>query len=606
MKQNDYNPQTYPPQIATIPFPVPIIDGSAIEAIGNQAIAFEKAKSIKRQSISRYEVLEKKNTKESYLFIYENDQVKSSVLFFNGHIKNVVFIKYPDYLGWDKYYILIIESACDTMYIPIPQKNWGTRKMLHHLNEFGIHFGVKIKPIEIVQILIDHLSAQMINQKWAEIDPFPGWFFGENNPQYRTSERWLFPELPSFTIQKTLGQNPDKDCLSNGTPVVFDYLSALTSPGNRLLLLSILLYSVTYQIFKKYMGCNQDKVIIFKCEDDRIKAFIKLFYNIYSKGNEEFLSLTCPHQILKKVLMISKDEPIIIDGDTTGSKKQKEENIEMIINYIKGNAISHISAGAPIIICCKGLITGFPLSEAMVIELNMDDFDIPLLYKALTIPSVTATFVSGIIYKIEADFHWFIKGSHALLETQEPDLPTIFSLLSKFVHICLDEEKIDYKNFFSQEHLESLLFQARENLDALGVGDMIINELIKAVDNKIIHLKKHLIPVEEDTFDSILFYSSELVFVQECILSKYILPKIASPDMPILHLISALKDQGYLAYYSGDSEKTYSQGYRKKIRIRYINGVFKNIPVICIYRKAFDFHMDYDLFEIGEDEYERS
>ena len=301
--------------------------------------------------------------------------------------------------------------------------------------------------------------------------------------------------------------------------------------------------------------------------------------------------------------MTSKDEPIVIDGDTTGSQKKKEENIEMIINYIKGNTISHINSGAPIIICCKGLITNFPLSEAMVIELNNSDFDIPLLYKALAIPSVT-TFLSGIIYKIETDFNWFVKESQALLQTQEPDLPALFLMLSKFVFFCLNDEEIDYKNFLIQEDLEKLLSQANENLDALGVGDMIISELINAADNKIIHIKKHLIPIEEASLDSILFYSSELVYVQECILSKYILSKIASPDMPILHLISALKDQGYLAYYSDDSENSYSHGYRKKIRIRYTNGGFKSIPVICIYRKAFDFHMEYDLFEIGEDDNE--
>lgn len=77
----------YPPSVI---LSTPPLDGSAIEAIGRQAIATERAKAevILPQT---YQVLTDQAQKQSYLLIYKNSEVKSFVLFFNGYVEHIYF-----------------------------------------------------------------------------------------------------------------------------------------------------------------------------------------------------------------------------------------------------------------------------------------------------------------------------------------------------------------------------------------------------------------------------------------------------------------------------------------------------------------------------------
>lgn len=584
----------YPPSVI---LSTPPLDGSAIEAIGRQAIATERAKAevILPQT---YQVLTDQAQKQSYLLTYKNSEVKSSVLFFNGYVEHIYLLKYPEYLNWDNIYLLDICASDECVLVPIPEKIWGTTKMIYLMNRYGIRFSVKLKSSVLIQILLNHLADLTRCRYWQELSPYSGWYLDAENPTYRTEDNWMFPDIPSFVKNKSFGLNKSEDTMENGLTIALNYLSALIPTGKRLLLLSILHFSVVFQLLKIDLGCSQDKTIIFRCETAQIKSYIKNFYRIFNYTDSQTLTLSYLLEKFKQELLIRKDEPIVIDGDTIGAKKQREEHKDMIIDYVKGTPPYPITSSAPIIICCKGLIPDFPLSEAVIIELNTSDFNSPLLSEKLSTLSVTSELAHSIITFTEKNYSFFKKNIMSLLGSQEPDLCTLFNILSEFILYYIQNYKPDLINQVSKEQFMNLIQQIKENLDVYGAGDMVIEELANVIENHTLLLKKHLTPIEKNILPNTIFYNSELVFVQDKILERYILPKICTSGTPILHLVTAQKDQGYLDCYSGKADKVYSDGYRKKIRVKYVDGSYDNISVISINRKVFENLNDFDLFEL--------
>ena len=213
--------------------PTPALDASAIEAIERQAIATERAKA-KVILPQTYQVLTDPAQKQSYLLIYINSEVKSSVLFFNGYIKQIYLLQYPEYLGLDNIYLLETCASDGDVLIPIPEKIWGTTKMIYLMNRYGIQFSVKLKTSVLIQILLNHLADLIRFRYWQELSPYSGWYLDAEKPTYKTEDNWMFPDIPSFVKNKSFGLNKTEDTMENGLIMALNYLSALIPTGKRL------------------------------------------------------------------------------------------------------------------------------------------------------------------------------------------------------------------------------------------------------------------------------------------------------------------------------------------------------------------------------------
>ena len=594
MSENQTQPTNNFPQIFQLPVQQMFIDDGFVKQIKTDGIAEYKARQNHFPQYNENRLLVDTKSCRLHLHITVNGETKSVACFCSGYVKRVDLVEYEPVFNMEAVYLVeVVLPGENTETLVIPKGLWGKKIMLQQFKDIGMSFELSKSESEILRIFTNYLAGFIPERNKGICDPRAGWFEADNAWTYRYAERWLLKTLPSFVNKKSLGYvqvDADK-CLQLSA----NWLKGIISEEKRLLLTSIFVYGITAsRIFEEFRVC-QESFIILLCESERIRQWVHGFLNFFIEDSKERISLSCKTKELNQVLLMAKDQIVVIDGDAADISSRKKTNIEILNNFV-GNGSNHEGTGAQalVVLLTRGIMEDISFDDAMVIELKENDFDSEFLKEKDT-QRHSSYLAAGLIRRIEENPQRFMQGLKEA-NPKEEGLKQCMRALALIV-LRLFEYCKDLSFPINLQAFDNMLDDSTAFSDLVGIGGIVIEEIVNLIFKKEVYVYNKKIPIESGKIENAIFFDNETVFLTEEVLKNLLIPKVTDGDVSPTTFRKLLFEEGILSRYNS---KTGKRGYQVKILLKDKAGNRITPWVTSIPKAVFDNFSEQNLAEVLE------
>lgn len=529
------------------------IGSEFVEQIKRDGVEEYKAKQNRHPSYSGRQLLIDRSDTCMVLQTIVNNETKNCVRFCTGTFEAVTKCNYEKWFPFSSNYMVEVQlpGAKEPKEVVIEEDAWGKKEMLRIFNENGISFQIKLSDSQILRILMDYLANFFVNQTVGVIDPRAGWFESNGMWQYRLAERWEIKEIPSYAAHKSIGNGIEETtdrCLS----VWAEWIQGITSEGLKEILIGVVLFGLNASHIYRELSCWQERTLIIRCSDERVKRWIKEFLCFFREDAEKNLTLACKTKDLQEELMAAKDQVLVIDGDAVDVSDRRKRSVAILQDYVvNGFSTSDISAQSLVVVLTKGIVEGFPMDEALIIDVKRNDFTEGILNDH-RVRHMSSYLVAGFILWIEENPIRFINEIKSYPQACETMIKRL-AMLSSIGCRILNHVVVPDGFIFDFNSGERRLLLADEWLDVTGLGTVVIEVMVRLLIDGSLRLRLRNETIETEWLQDTVFWDKKEVFVTQSVLKKWILPHVASIDTPILSIVKALYDEGYLKLYDSVS-----------------------------------------------------
>lgn len=293
----------------------------------------QQAKEDKKEIIKRYSI--SKNSYENCLLftVFKNDgSPESSIKIADFIITKKDTTYFNDLYKTDKIYkITLHKNGMDTDVI-ITSNDLEPKNITKALNRYGFQLSVTSHMNEVKQAFINYIESFEDNT-WLYLIPYnSGWrkevdgykyYISINNPYGLKSPFFSNRFINTDGVEYTYG-------IKTAIGLYKDYF---TDEKTRVIMLSSLIYSVLYTIYKEEYNLSIDKFLILGSSDysnsllkKTADMFFKLFEGICYSG------LNQGKREMKKELINTKDAPLVIIGNKDENYYKYNSSLDFIKN----------------------------------------------------------------------------------------------------------------------------------------------------------------------------------------------------------------------------------------------------------------------------------
>lgn len=280
------------------------------------------------------------------------------------------------------------------------------------------------------------------------------------------------------------------------------------------------------------------------------------------------LSLSCKSSELKEEVTIDRDQILVIDGDALDVSARRKQNVAILQTYVENGFLSsEISAQTFVVVLTKGLVEGFPMEEALVIDIKENDIEKDCLNDK-NVHQFSSYLAFGLIRSIEENTDRFIGRIREYIE----DAESLSDRLALFAEMACNtmQKAMNPENFIGGfEGFQNMLRRAEELVNLSDMGTVVLESIAQLIGDGTLQVCRKDGSVEESHLDNVVLFDKNAVFITEGALKKWVLPQVASEDTPLILLKRALMDSGYLKCYHSESSRS---SYQIKIWLRDVVG----------------------------------
>ena len=526
----------------------------------------QQAKEDKKEIIKRYSI--SKNSYENCLLftVFKNDgSPESSIKIADFIITKKESTYFNDLYKTDKIYkITLHKNGMDTDVI-ITSNDLEPKNITKALNRYGFQLSVTSHMNEVKQAFINYIESFEDNT-WVCIIPYnSGWRKEVDGYKYYISTNNPYGLKSPFFSNRFINTDGIKDT-DNIEMAMGLYKDFFTDEKTRVIMLSSLIYSVLFTIYKEEYNLSIDKLLILGSSDysngllrKTADMFLKLFegtcYPGLNQGKKE----------IKKELVNTKDAPLVIIVNKGGDYYKYNSSLDFIKNVCVYNTAFENNNTNHTANCLTVLLGG-----NLEFELSDNEF----MYLDISSENVHPEYISNFNFCKKSwtifirEFIEFVSNCNNRINLipESTDVPECISADNADAYILLVNSFATLKNFLEANGIDLINklgitksykkiiedYLCTEQYDSQVIAKLFIDKLHDLVRRHVLHEKYNNDFAPNEGTANIYIIKNE-VWIRHQAITRYIVPEMLTPMKPP-QVLAHLKNADMLILNKGTYE----------------------------------------------------